>query len=49
MRLILGENAVRFLGLDAAKVNEIAERVGPSIDWITGGADIDPNLIVQAT
>jgi hypothetical protein len=30
-----------------AKVNEIAERVGPSIDWITGGADIDPNLIAH--
>jgi predicted TIM-barrel fold metal-dependent hydrolase len=48
VRLILGDNAVRFLGLDAAKVNEIAERIGPSIDWLTGGdADIDPNLIAH--
>jgi predicted TIM-barrel fold metal-dependent hydrolase len=45
-RKILGENAIRFFGLDPAKIGAIAERVGPTIEEITGGAsDVDPALL----
>jgi hypothetical protein len=45
-RKILGENAIRFFGLDAAAIAKIAERVGPTIEEITGDApDVDPALI----
>jgi predicted TIM-barrel fold metal-dependent hydrolase len=47
IRMILGENAVDFLGLDRAKLAAIAERVGPSIDEITGGPEIDPALLAH--
>jgi hypothetical protein len=44
VRLILGENAIRFLGLDREPLAAIAGRVGPSIDDIVGGSDMDPAL-----
>lgn len=48
VRRILGENAVRFLGLDARRIEAIAAKVGPTIDRITGGsADISPALIAH--
>jgi predicted TIM-barrel fold metal-dependent hydrolase len=36
-RKILGENAIRFLGLDRDRLVEIATRIGPSIEEINGG------------
>jgi hypothetical protein len=45
VRLILGENAIRFFGLDRARLAEIAERIGPTIETITGSADIDAALL----
>jgi predicted TIM-barrel fold metal-dependent hydrolase len=46
LRLMLGENAIRFFALDRAQLAAIAERVGPSIDDVTGrNPDLDPRLI----
>jgi predicted TIM-barrel fold metal-dependent hydrolase len=36
LRMMLGENAIRFLGLDRAHLAQIAARVGPSIEQVTG-------------
>ncbi|HEY6531363.1 MAG TPA: amidohydrolase family protein [Acidimicrobiales bacterium] len=44
-RKILGENLIRFLGLDAARIAEIAEQVGPRLDEVTGGAAVDDALL----
>jgi len=44
-RKILGENLIGFLGLDAARMAAIAERVGPTVDEVTGGGAVDPALI----
>jgi hypothetical protein len=45
-RLMLGENAVRFLDLDRGPLEEIARRIGPSIDSIIdGGTEIRPELL----
>ncbi|HEY6530810.1 MAG TPA: amidohydrolase family protein [Acidimicrobiales bacterium] len=45
-RLMLGENAVRFLNLDRARLTEVAQRIGPSIDQIIdGGTEIRPELL----
>jgi predicted TIM-barrel fold metal-dependent hydrolase len=45
-RLMLGENAVRFLDLDEAPLRAIADRIGPSItDIIDGGTEIRPELL----
>ena len=46
-RLMLGENAIRFFGLDGPKLVRIAERVGPTMDEITGGPDVDPALLTH--
>jgi predicted TIM-barrel fold metal-dependent hydrolase len=47
LRLMLGENAMRILGLDQARLAPIADRIGPNIADITGraGDDIDPRLV----
>ena len=46
IRLILGENAIRFLGLDAKRLGEIADRIGFGIDEITGsGPETPPELL----
>ena len=48
VRKILGENAIRFFGLDAEKVAAIAQQVGPTVEQLTGDApDIDPLLIAH--
>jgi predicted TIM-barrel fold metal-dependent hydrolase len=48
VRKILGENAIRFFGLDATRIATIAEKVGPTIEQLTGDAsDIDPALIAH--
>ena len=46
VRLMLGENAIRFLDLDRARLAQIAARIGPSIDDITGPtAAVRPELL----
>ena len=49
VRKILGENAIRFFGLDAEKLAAIAQRVGVlSAEQLSGDAsDIDPLLIAH--
>jgi predicted TIM-barrel fold metal-dependent hydrolase len=45
-RKILGENAIRFFGLDRAELSEIAERIGPDLSAITDpAATVDPALV----
>lgn len=47
-RLLLGENLIRFLGLDRDRLVEIARRIGPTVDDVTGGtADARPDLIAS--
>jgi predicted TIM-barrel fold metal-dependent hydrolase len=46
LRLMLGENAIRFLALDHDRLAEIAKRIGPTVEDITGGApDVASELI----
>ena len=45
VRKILGENAIRFFGLDAAPLDALAEQIGPSIAGLTAPAEFDPSLI----
>jgi len=46
LRLMLGENAIRFLGLDRARLAELARRIGPSVDDVLGhGGEVDQRLI----
>ena len=48
LRLLLGENAIRFLGLDRATLAAVAERIGPSIDDVTGRTpELDPRLVAN--
>jgi predicted TIM-barrel fold metal-dependent hydrolase len=48
VRLVLGENAVRVMGLDRAKLAAVAARIGPTIDDVTGRApDLDPRLVAN--
>jgi predicted TIM-barrel fold metal-dependent hydrolase len=45
-RLMLGENAIRFFGLDRRRLVDIAKRIGPDIeDIIHGTWDVRPELI----
>jgi hypothetical protein len=45
---MLGENAIRFLGLDRDRLAEMARRIGPTIDDITGLApDVPAELIAN--
>ena len=45
LRLILGENAVRFLDLDRDRLAEIASRIGPTYAEINSGEPVAPDLI----
>jgi predicted TIM-barrel fold metal-dependent hydrolase len=46
LRLMLGENAIRFLGLDRARLAEIAARIGPTAPEFIGNAiPVAPELI----
>jgi len=48
LRLMLGENAIRFLGLGRDRLAEIARRIGPTVEDIAGGAsDVAPELIAN--
>jgi predicted TIM-barrel fold metal-dependent hydrolase len=44
VRALLGENLIRFLGLDRAKYAAIADRIGPTYEAVAGGPDIDEAL-----
>jgi hypothetical protein len=46
LRLMLGENAIRFFGLDRGPLEAIAERIGPRVVDVTGAdATVDEELI----
>jgi hypothetical protein len=48
VRDILGENAIRVIGLDRPKLAKIAELVGPSIEEIMGSKPaLDPKLLAH--
>jgi predicted TIM-barrel fold metal-dependent hydrolase len=45
VRAILGENMVRFLGLDRTKMVKIAERIAPTYEQIVRGPALSPELL----
>ena len=45
LRLMLGENAIRFFNLDRDRLAEIARRIGPSVEDIRRGGEVRPDLI----
>ncbi len=48
LRLMLGENAIRVLGLDRERLAAIAERVGPTVADVTGRTpELDPRLVAN--
>ena len=48
LRLMLGENAIRALGLDRSSLAAVAERVGPTIAAVTGRKpELDPRLVAN--
>jgi predicted TIM-barrel fold metal-dependent hydrolase len=48
VRLVLGENAIRVLGLDRATLAGVAARIGPTAADITGRAPrLDPRLLAN--
>jgi hypothetical protein len=48
-RLMLGENAIRFIDLERAPLAEIAKRIGPRLEAVTGGGgpEVRPELIAS--
>jgi hypothetical protein len=44
-RLMLGENAIRFFGLDHDTLAAIADKIGPTLDDITGGAAVRDEIL----
>lgn len=48
LRLVLGENAIRVLGLDRAELAAVAERIGPTVEDVTGRTpELDPRLVAN--
>jgi predicted TIM-barrel fold metal-dependent hydrolase len=48
LRLVLGENVIRVFGLNRARLAAVAERVGPTVNDIAGGApELDPRLVAN--
>ena len=47
LRLMLGENVIRTLGLDRGALAAVAERIGPSVEEVTSGPEVDPSLIAH--
>lgn len=46
LRLMLGENAVRFLNLDHARLADIAKRIGLTVEEVTGsGSEVRSELV----
>ncbi|WP_211284926.1 amidohydrolase family protein [Mycobacterium palustre] len=44
-RKILGENTIRFFNLDSTHLNEIAARIGPTVEEVFGGIEIDQQFL----
>jgi hypothetical protein len=44
---MLGENGIRFLGLDRKALAAIAQKIGPTMQDIAGGATVDPDLVAM--
>jgi hypothetical protein len=44
-RLMLGENGIRFFGLDRDRLAAIAKRIGPKLEEITGGPEMPRDLV----
>jgi predicted TIM-barrel fold metal-dependent hydrolase len=47
LRLILGENAIRFFGLDKAHLDAIAEKIGPTVEEVTRPRQLDERLLAN--
>jgi predicted TIM-barrel fold metal-dependent hydrolase len=45
VRKILGENAIRFYGLDRTHLDEVAAKIGPTVDEVYGGIEIDQKYL----
>jgi hypothetical protein len=45
VRDILGENMIRFLGLDRTKMAKIADKIAPTYQQIKNGPDLNPHLL----
>lgn len=45
VRLMLGGNLIRTLGIDPKPLDAIAARIGPSVEEINGGSNADPELL----
>jgi predicted TIM-barrel fold metal-dependent hydrolase len=46
LRMILGENAIRFFDLDGAHLATIAERIGPTVEHVNGRTlDLDERML----
>ena len=46
LRLMLGENAIPFFGLDRANLTAVADKIGPTVQEITGpNPEVDPELL----
>jgi len=48
LRMVLGENAIRFFGLDRAPLDAIAARIGPTVEEVTAGRPgLDERLVAN--
>ncbi len=48
LRLMLGENPIRVLGLDRSRLAAVAERIGPTVADVTGRVpELDPRLVAN--
>jgi hypothetical protein len=48
LRLLLGENAIRVLGLDRARLAAVAAQIGPTVEDITGPTpELDARLLAN--
>ncbi len=45
LRLMLGENAIRFFGLDRARLREYAERIGLRVSDVLGDHTVAPEVL----
>jgi predicted TIM-barrel fold metal-dependent hydrolase len=45
LRLMLGENAIRFFDLDRDELAAIAEKIGPTVEDITGGPAVRDEIV----
>ncbi len=48
LRMMLGENAIRMLGLNRSRLSAIAQRIGPTVEEVAGDIpDLDPRLLAN--